>query len=432
MSNMKKLAILIVLIVAACFLGCAQNANNAQKNVTKNVQIQNTQKVIKVGVIGPMELPFGKAEKEAVMLAAQQINEQGGILGRKVVVEVGDTKMNQNTATSEFRRLVDDGCKIVIGGFASGVSMSMQQVMAQTKTVWLADGASTELTKRVKEDYQHYKYFFRGGTLNSSTFAYDIFDALNDYFNGKLHKNWRRVAIIRDNALWTDDVMRVLRPMLEKNNYTIVMDAKVPRGTNDFSTILYKVKNKKADVIITLLAHVDGIPLVKQWSSMHIPAQILGHDLSALSPYAWNNSNGKVNGEVFIATGGAVPIPINERAKEFLKAWKEKYHDMPEANTAYDMYDALFMYKWAVEQAYKHHEKDPFNSDTVVKYLEMINRTHPFECVRGKFAFTKYHDPVWGNNYIRNWICQWQNGKIVIIWPENVATGKYVQPSWVR
>ncbi len=135
---------------------------------------------------------------------------------------------------------------------------------------------------------------------------------------------------------------------------------------------------------------------------------------------------------MFIATGGAVPIPINERAKEFLKAWKEKYHDMPEANTAYDMYDALFMYRWAVEQAYKHHEKDPFNSDTVVKYLEMINRTHPFECVRGRFAFTKYHDPVWGNNYIRNWICQWQNGKIVIIWPENVATGKYMQPSWVR
>ncbi len=263
---MKKVAVLIVLIVAACFLGCAQTQTHI--NRTQTVQ---TEKVLKVGVIGPMELPFGKAEKEAVMLAAQQINEQGGILGRKVVVEVGDTKMNQNTATSEFRRLVDDGCKVLIGGFASGVSMSMQQVMAQTKTVWLADGASTELTKRVRDDYQHYKYFFRAGTLNSSTFAYDIFDALNNYFNGKLHKNWRRVAIIRDNALWTDDVMRVLRPMLEKNNYTIVMDAKVPRGTNDFSTILYKVKSKKADVIITLLAHVDGIPLVKQWSSMHIP-----------------------------------------------------------------------------------------------------------------------------------------------------------------
>ncbi len=414
---MKKYALLIAVVLAGVFVGCAQNSN-------KNV--------VKVGVIGPMELPFGKAEKEAVMLAAEQINAEGGILGRKVVVEVGDTKMNPNTGSTAFRKLVDDGCKVIIGGFASGVSMSMQQVMAQTKTVWLADGASTELTKRVKDDYAHYKYFFRAGTLNSSTFAYDIFDALNSYFNGKLHKNWRRVAVIRDNALWTDDVMKVLRPLLEKNNYTILMDEKVPMGTSDFSPILYKVEQKRADVIITLLAHVDGIPLVRQWSNMHIKAQIIGHDLSALSPYAWNNSNGKVNGEVFIATGGAVPIPVNDRAKEFLKAWKEKYHDMPEANTAYDMYDALFMYKWAVEKAAKDGVKDPFNSNVVVHYLEMINKSHPFECVRGKFAFTKYHDPVWGNNYIRNWICQWQNGKIVIIWPENVATGSYMQPSWVR
>lgn len=410
-------AFIIILVISALAFGCMEK---------KRAHVET----IKVGVIGPMELPFGKAEKEAVMLAAQQINAEGGILGRKVVVEVGDTKMNQNTATAEFRRLVDDGCKVIIGGFASGVSMSMQQVMAQTKTVWLADGASTELTNRVREDYQHYKYFFRAGTLNSSTFAYDIFDALNNYFNGKLHKNWRRVAIIRDDAIWTDDVMKILRPMLEKNNYTIVMDERVPMGTSDFSTILYKVKQEKADVIVTLLAHVDGIPLVKQWSSMHINAQIIGHDLSALSPYAWNNSNGKVNGEVFIATGGAIPVPVNKRAEEFLKAWKAKYGDMPEANTAYDMYDALFMYKWAIEQAYKHGK--PLNSEVVVHYLEMINKTHPFECVRGKFAFTKYHDPVWGNNYIRNWICQWQNGKIVIIWPENVATGSYIQPSWIK
>ncbi len=416
---MKKEFVVLILAFTIVFAGCV-----------KNNKVEN--KELKVGVIGPMEMPFGKAEKKAVFLAAEQINKEGGILGRKVVVEVGDTKMNPDTATIAFRKLVNDGCRVIIGGFASGVSLSMQQVMAQTKTVWLADGASTELTKKVKENYNTYKYFFRAGTLNSTTFAYDIFDALNSYFNGELHKNWRKVAIIRDNAIWTDDVMKVLKPMLEKNGYTIVMDEKVSAGTSDFSSILYKVKQNKADVIITLLAHVDGIPLVKQWSNMKINAQIIGHDLSALSPYAWNNSNGKINGEVFIATGGAIPTPINNRSKEFLRAWIEKYHTLPEANTAYDMYDSLFMYKWAVEKAYKDGNKDPFNSDVVVKYLEKINRSHPFKCVRGNFAFTKYHDPVWGDNYIRNWICQWQNGKIVIIWPKNVATGSYMQPNWIK
>jgi len=413
---MRKAAILTVILLVCLFAGCAQQQEAKQE-----------EEVIKVGVIGPMDLPFGIAEKRAVELAAEQINAEGGILGKKVVVITADTKLNPNTATSEFRRLVDEGCSVIIGGFASGVSLSMQEVMVETKTVWLADGSSPKLTGKLREDYDSYKYFFRAGTLNGTTYAYDIFDALHNYFNGKLNKNWKKVAVIRDDAVWTEDVMATLRPMLEENGYEIIMDEKVPKGTEDFSSILLSAND--ADVIITLLAHVNGIPLVKQWSEMKIKAQLLGHDLSAIFPTAWESSDGKINGEVFIATGGATHIPVNERAKAFIEAWKEKYGDYPDANTAYDMYDALFMYKAAVEQAARDGKKvsDP---DVVVEYLEKFDKDNPFECVRGKLAFTKYHDPVWGDEYIRNWICQWQDGKVVIIWPENVATGSYKQPEW--
>ncbi|AEA46088.1 ABC transporter substrate-binding protein [Archaeoglobus veneficus] len=425
-GGIKKLAILILIV--CLFAGCAQQ--EVKQTPQEETKQEAKQEVIKVGVIGPMDLPFGIAEKKAVELAAEQINAEGGILGKKVEVIVADTKLNPNTATSEFRRLVDEECSVIIGGFASGVSLSMQEVMAETKTVWLADGSSPKLTEKVKEDYEHYKYFFRAGTLNGTTFAYDIFDALHNYYNGKLGKNWKKVAVIRDDAVWTEGVMAALRPMLESNGYEIVMDAKVPKGTEDFSSILYEAKDK-ADVIVTLLAHVNGIPLVKQWSEMRIPLQIIGHDLSAIYPTAWESSNGKIEGEVFIATGGAIHIPVNERAEKFIEAWKEKYGSLPDANTAYDMYDALFIYKAAVEQAAKD-GKDPNDPDVVVEYIEKFNADNPFECVRGKLAFTKYHDPMWGDEYIRNWICQWQDGKVVIIWPENVATGEYVQPEWIE
>ncbi len=383
---------------------------------------------IKVGVIGPMNLVFGIAEKKAVELAAEEINKMGGILGKKVEVVVGDTKLNPNTATMEFRRLVtDEGVKVMIGGFASGIVLSMQEVMAETKVVWLADGSSPRLTERVKENYSTYKYFFRAGTINGTTYAYDIFDAIHNFFNKKLGKKWKKIAVIRDDAIWTDDVMKELRKRFEEHGYEIVLDEKVKKGTEDFTPILEKI-NGKADVIVTLLAHVNGIPLVKQWKELGLKIQIIGHDLSAIFPKAWNTSEGKINGLVFIATGGAIHVPVNERAKEFIKKWKEKYGGYPDANTAYDMYDALFLYKRAVEMAKEAGEKDPFDPDVVVKYLEMINESNPFVSVRGNLAFTKYHDPVWGDKYIRNWICQWQNGKVVIIWPENVANGEYMEP----
>ena len=418
---MRRLVFLIIL--ALLIAGCAQKAEKPK---------ELKEQVIKVGVIGPMNTVFGIAEKKAVMLAAKVINEEGGILGRKVEVVWASTEMNQNKAAVALRHLIqDEGCKVIIGGFASGVTIAVQHIVAETHTIWLADGAAPSLTDCVVKDYENYKYFFRAGTLNGTTFAYDIFDALHNYFNGELKKNWTRVAIIRDDAKWAVGVMKVLRPMLEKHGYKIVMEARVPRGTEDFSSVLLEAKNKHADVIITLLAHVNGIPLVKQWADMRIPIPLLGHDLSAINPNAWNSSDGKIDGEVFIATGGAIPIPLNDRAKWFLELWKKEYGGYPDANTAYDMFDALFMYKWAVEQAYKHGEKDPFDPDVVVKYLEYINASNPFKTVRGYFAFTKRHDPLWGDNYIRNWICQWQDGKIVIIWPKNVATGEYRPPSWM-
>lgn len=423
---MKKLAILLVLVLLLA--GCAQKSEEKAPVETETP----AKEVIKVGVIGPMNTVFGIAEKKAVMLAADVINKEGGILGKKVEVIWASTEMDNNKAATALRRLIqDEGCEVIIGGFSSGVTIAIQPIIAETKTIWLADGAAPSLTDCVVNRYEEYKYFFRAGTLNGTTFAYDIFDALHNYFNGELGKNWTRIGIIRDNAKWTVGVMNVLRPMLEEHGYKIVMEEAVSKETEDFSSVLLKAKNKNADIIITLLAHTNGIPLVKQWADMKIKIPLLGHDLSAINPNAWNSSDGKIDGEMFIATGGAIPIPLNDRAERFLKLWREKYGGYPDANTAYDMFDALFMYKWAVEQAAKAGESDPFNSSVVVKYLEKINATNPFKTVRGNFAFTKRHDPLWGDEYIRNWICQWQDGKIVIIWPKVVATGNYRPPSWM-
>ncbi len=395
-----------------------------------SVPVVGAEDVVKIGVIGPMETKYGTAMVNAVKLAADEINEHGGILGKKIVVVVGDTKFDSNTATSEFRRLaVDEGCKVIIGGFASGVALSMMNVMAETKVLWLGDASSPRLTDKVAQDYDHYKYYFRVLTLNASTFPLDMIDML-DFLRSQGLKI-KRVAIIRDNALWTDDVMKVFRPLLKEHGYEIVMDEKAERGQTDFSSFLLKAQ-EKADVIVPILAHVRGDSLVKQWADMRIRIPIAGHDLSAIDPDYWNATEGKCFGEIYTADGGAVPSPINEKMKHFLEAYKAKYGHLPEAFSAYGCYDAVYLYKKAVEMAAKAGEKNPFDPDVLVKYLEKFDRNHPFEGIRGKIAFTKNHDLVWGNGFVRNWICQWQNGKQVVLYPKYMATGKLVLPKWME
>ncbi len=426
---MRRLYLLLLLVlVGAMVMGCAQNQTKTSVKPQVSNGTQITQNVVKIGVIGPMETKYGTAMVHAAKLAAEEINANGGILGRKIEILTADTKMDPNTGSMAFRRLADEGCNVIIGGFSSGVCLSMQQVMAEKKILWLGDSATPRLTEKVKENYSLYRYYFRPIGTNASTFPRDMVAMLNYLNEEGVHV--KRVAIIRDNALWTDDVMKVLKPLLEENGYIIVMDEKVNRGQTDFTSLLLKAKQEKADVIMPIIAHVRGAPLVKEWASMKLGIPIAGHDLSAIDPDYWNATGGACNGELYTADGGGVPYPINDKMAHFLKAYEEKYHTLPEAFDAYGVYDAVYLYKQAVENAAKDGVKNPFNSDVLVKYLEQFNATHPFKGVRGNIAFTKYHDLMWGDKYVRNWICQWQNGKQVVVYPKVswIKTGKLITP----
>ena len=67
----------------------------------------------------------------------------------------------------------------------------------------------------------------------------------------------------------------------------------------------------------------------------------------------------------------------------------------------------------------------------LIRAVEKFDVNNPFEGVRGKIAFTSNHDLVWGDEFIRNYICQWQEGKQVILYPKNKATGQFVKPEWI-
>ncbi len=404
--------VILLLLCCVLILGCTGGGPKAGKEV------------VKIGVIGPMDTKYGIAMERAAKIAAEEINAQGGINGRQVEVITADTKLNPDTATSEFRRLASQS-NVVIGGFSSGVALSMLEVMAETKTLWLGDASSPRLTDKVAQDYEHYKYFFRPLVTNASTFPLDMAEML-DYLNDQGVKI-KKVAILRDDALWTDDVMKVLRPLLEKKGYEIVMDKKVQKGTEDFSTLLLEAQDK-ADVIMPIIAHVKGVALVKQWKDMGIKLPIAGHDLSAIDPDFWNATEGKCIGEIYTADGGGVPTPLNSKMAHFISAYQEKYGKLPEAYSAYGVYDAVYIYKAAVENAAKAGEKNPFDADTLISYLEAFNTQHPFEGVRGKVAFTSNHDLAWGSEFVRNYICQWQDGKQVVLYPADKATGQLITP----
>ncbi|WP_456468302.1 ABC transporter substrate-binding protein [Archaeoglobus sp.] len=415
-----KAVLTAVILLATITSLCVQSGQKAER-----------EKVV-VGVIGPMSLPEGMAEEKAVKLAAEGINAQGGILGYPIEVVVGDTKLDSNTASTEFRRLATiENADVIIGGFSSGVMLTMMETMAETKTLFLADASSPAHAKKVAENYERYKYWFRVTQNNGSTFALDLADMVK--FLKVSGYDASKVYIIRDEHVWTDPVVEALKPLLEAEGVEIVKDVRVPRGYSEYEQLIQDAESMDADLIMPILAIAGtGDILAKQWATLKPNLLLAGHDLAAIDAEFYNKTNGMANYEIFIADGGAlVTAPPTEKCKEFVEAYKKKYGHYPESHQAYGAYDAVYLYKMAVEMAAKAGEKDPFDPDVLVKYLEKFDASNPAELTR-PIAFYKNHDLMWGDKYVRNWISQWQDGKQYIIYPDSVANGEFKLPPWIE
>ena len=390
--------------------------------VSSTVAIASAEEVIKIGVIGPMKLRFGQAMVKGAQLAVDEINAQGGINGKKLVIVQADEKIRDIGAIStELRRLAyDENVAVIIGGFASGDVIGTMDTIAEVKKVWLVECASPTVTKKVLEDYDSYKYVFRVGTTNSSTFPSAVVVALN--FLNEKGLNIKKVAIVRDEAKWVADITDQLKSELQANGYEVVLEEKIPPDKDEFSDILLKVQQSKADVIVPMIAHGRADVFLKEWKDSGIGIPVAGLVLSAVNPDFWNETNGKCNGLIFIAPASFVPVPeLSDKMANFVEKYKEKYGTLPEAYSAYGSYNAVYVFKKAYEMALAD-GKDPSNSDVLVEYLEKINENNPVEGVSGNIAFTKHHDLVVKEGFIVNSVCQWQDGKIVVLYPK--ATGE--------
>ncbi|ADB57273.1 ABC transporter substrate-binding protein [Archaeoglobus profundus] len=411
---MRKLLTAIVLVCALMMLGCSQKTpSETPAETTAEAE------VIKIGVIGPMETKFGKAMVNGAQLAVDEINAQGGIDGKRLVIVQADGKLKPDVTGKELRRLAyDENVNVIIGGFSSGIVIANMDTIAEIKKVWIVECASPTVTKKIAEDYDSYKYIFRL-EANSSTDVPFLLEGMN-YVREKIPM--KRVAIVRDQAKWVEDVDQQLKNALIENGYEVVDDIAIPPQKTDFDDVFTRVKNERADVIVAMIAHGNAVNFIKQWKdSVNIP--VIGLILPAIDPNFWNETNGKCDKLLVLAPSSQVPIPINENMKNFLKNYKSKYGHLPEAYTAYESYEAVYVFKKAYEMA-KANGEDPNDSDILVKYLEKINAQNPLQGVRGKIAFTKYHDIIVAKGYIVNLIIQWQNGKMVAIYP--IKTGELV------
>lgn len=373
---------------------------------------------IRIGVMSYESAPQGLGNIQGIQLAADQINDAGGINGRPIKLYVLDTQGSATVAVRNFQRLVkEDKVVAVMGTWGSEVSLAVQPWASRFKIPFLVGtSGSPEITRNVHADYEKNKYTF-ALIGNSVMEAEDICKFAKE----RLTPLGAKTAVLLDeDAQWTIELIKSEKECLPTAGIKILDVIKFANNTSDFSPIFNKIRSLNPNLIITGLSHT-GLQATIQWSQQKVPALMVGMNSIAISKDFIKQSNGAGEG-VITQSGLLEGIRLTDKTLPYFEAFQKKFGPAGLASLAASTYDGMYIYADAVKRA------GTTDADAVIKALEETN----YDGVeRDHIKFYGKDSPFTHQANLHFPIMQWQSGKRVYVYPMDVAQ-KIELPDFVK
>jgi branched-chain amino acid transport system substrate-binding protein len=378
---------------------------------------------IKIGVIGEESSVAGASITKAAQLAADEINAQGGIGGRKIELFTYDDHSSASDAVRAFQRAVtQDHVNAVIASYISEVALAIEPWSGRLRIPTITPGsASTNISKLVHDDYDRYKYMF-DGLINSKALADVICTGISDLLV-KPH-NVKTAVIMSEDAAWTTPLDNEYLACLPKVGVQVLDHIRFNPDTTDFTPIFSQIEAKHPNLIVTGIAHVGVTPIV-QWHDHQVPIPMAGASAQASTSAFWNDTHGATDG-VIASTSAAPGVALTPKTMPFTEAYVKRYGATP-AYDGYTTYDDVHIIADAVQRA---GSTDPDKMVTALEQTDYVGTLGRVEFDGKDSPYT--HDIKVGPSFITSVLIQWQNGKQVCVWPGNFCHGKLIFPSFIK
>lgn len=413
----RRLFLLMITIVAALLVlsACSGGGGGDEQSSGSSEGGEESGDTIKVGIIGAFQMAAGAEIEDNAKLAIEEINEQGGINGKKIEPFYYDTKADPEEGRAVTERLLyQDKVDFIIGEHRSEVTLAVQPVIMEEKKLFFNTGsASPALTQNVLDDYDTNKYTF-STQLDSVQLGEGYINQLEDMVN---NNGYEKVALIGESAVWVDPIEEMFN---ETFGDKVVLIERPSTDTDDFSIELSRLQDSGAEVAMQVFSGDQGIIFAQQWADRQIPVVLTGYNVQGQSGEFWNQTGGNAQGLITWKHG--VRSEITEKTVPYWDGFVEKYDRIPGPYTGLNTYDAVIILAQAIEQA------DSVDSEVLVETLE----SGSFTGAGGVIEFNERHGINVGEELVPFTYIQWQDGEQVTVWPESLATGDVVLPPWME
>jgi branched-chain amino acid transport system substrate-binding protein len=346
---------------------------------------------IKLGMIGPFsgsESAFGDYMKNGAQLAVNEINEKGGIDGRKLKLVVEDGACDATTAVAAANKLVTEGIVASVGGYCSGATLPTLPIFNEAKVPMVIPAAnSNELVKQKLPGV-----FLINGTGTQQAAA-----AVKYAKKAGLTE----VAAVNDASAYSADLATSFVTQAKEAGLTVSFEATVTPGENDYSSVATQLANKKPALVYWTGYYQEGGLIVRQATDAGYTGEFLVGDGSVDAKFA--QIAGKGYTEHVLGTFTQTPDMI-KGADNWIADYKKLAGAAPGPYST-QSYDAVKVVAQAMTDA---------KSTDFTKVSKALEELKGFKTFAGPLSFTKDHtlngggfvivgiDPATGNFVLKD------------------------------
>lgn len=328
---------------------------------------------IVIGVAAPFtgnSAAFGSQIRKGVELAAERLNAEGGINGRKVVLQMEDDTGTPTDASNVATTLAsNDKILAVVGHFNSACSNAGKPIYTQAEMVMFSP-ASTAVNVTQNSDYAYRNIFtdkFQG-------------QSLADYA-GKI-LGFKKVAILYDNDDYGIGLKDSFSERAKELGVEIVSANPYNKDSVDYRSQLTSLQGTQPDAILIAGLYAQAATIAKQARELGLTIPLMGGDGVFSDEYI------KLAGDAAEGTYVSTPFLFElggERAKKFSEDFKAKFNMEPDAWAALS-FDALNIVATGLKEK-------GLTREAVLEYLKTVNSpATAYDGLTGKTYFDEEGD----------------------------------------
>ena len=352
-SIKSLIALLIISLLVFSLAGCGESSNTTgpagtQGGNTNNSEQTNSSEApnnsgsgadagdITIGVLVPTsgsEAYYGNDMLQSYQLAVDEINAQGGVLGRQLKLFQADDGCDADTASNAASRIVSNPVDFVVGGYCSGATIPALQQFYDANLLMLISAAnSTDITALGLNQ----SFMINSPGTHAAITLTDLCKSLGT----------TKVALIHQGDPYTKNLSDICGEALPKSGIEVATVQVMEKNAADVSAIVTAIRNSGADFVYWCGYHADGSNVIKQLRQGGYEGDIAVGDGSASVELI--TACGAAGESVYVTSPPFVEF--SEGGGSFVESYVTKFNVEP-GTYATLCYDTIYLLMEAIQTA---------------------------------------------------------------------------------